>query len=97
RWESGRQFSFGPGGSCIVTGEGRLIVWAKDRRGRFRLVLAETTDRSPDRYVELAAIDNVFPPSRNASHQPWPHVALAQGRVYCKDRHGALACFRVAK
>ncbi|NQT51123.1 PQQ-binding-like beta-propeller repeat protein, partial [bacterium] len=40
RWESGRQFSFGPGGSCIVTGEGRLIVWAKDRRGRFRLVLA---------------------------------------------------------
>lgn len=96
RWASGRKFRFGPGGSCIVTGEGRLIVWAKSRSGHFRLVLAETADRSPGRYTELAAINDALPPSRKASHQPWPHVVLAGGRVYVKDRAGHLACFRIA-
>jgi hypothetical protein len=96
RWASGRAFRFGPGGSCILTGEGRLIVWAKNRSGHFRLVLAESADRSPDAYVELAAINDLFPPTRQARHQPWPHVVLAHGRVYVKDRLGQLACVRVA-
>ena len=80
RWKGGR---FGEPGSCIVTGDDRLIVWAK----RGDLILAETARRSPSAYRQLAARTGVF--RRDA----WPHVVLAGGRVYCKDRDGNLACF----
>jgi hypothetical protein len=29
--------------------------------------------------------------------QAWPHVVVAGGRVYCRDREGSLACFAVGK
>jgi outer membrane protein assembly factor BamB len=96
RWDSRPKFRFGPGGSCVVTGEGRLIIFAKTNPGRFRLVLADTLERSPDAYRELAAFEDVLPTSSGPEHQPWPHVVLAGGRVVCKDRRGQLACFRVA-
>lgn len=81
-WEGG---DFGNPGSCIVTGDGRLIAWG--RRGR--LVLAETADRSPGRYTELARKDDVF------SAYVWPHVVLSAGRLYCKDCRGNIKCFEV--
>jgi outer membrane protein assembly factor BamB len=82
-WEGG---SFGDPGSCIVTADGRLIVW-----GEFgRLALVETFARSPRAYKELARQNRVF-----AAHA-WPHVVLAGGRLFCKDRRGNLKCFVVA-
>ena len=81
-WEGGE---FGEAGSCIVTVDDRLIVWG--RRGR--LVLAETADHSPDQYRELARLDDIF------ATDVWPHVVLADGRLFCKDRQGNLKCFSV--
>jgi outer membrane protein assembly factor BamB len=81
-WEGGR---FGDAGSCIVTSDDRLIVWG----GRGTLALAETARRSPTAYRELARVDNVF------SDDVWPHVVLANRRLYCKDRIGNLKCFEL--
>jgi outer membrane protein assembly factor BamB len=81
-WEGG---NFGDAGSCILTADDRLIVWG----GRGKVALVETARRSPDKYQELAGINSGF------SADAWPHVALAAGRLYCKDRDGNLACFEV--
>ena len=80
KWEGG---TFSDPGSCIVTSDNRIIVWG----GRGKLVLVETADRSPNVYNESASIDNIF------STDVWPHVALANGRLFCKDRDGNIACF----
>jgi outer membrane protein assembly factor BamB len=82
-WEGGR---FGDPGSCVVTGDGRLVVLG----GQGRLALVETADRSPTKYAEVAARDGIFHDSA------WPHVVLSGGRLYCKDRRGNLVCFPVA-
>ena len=79
RWEGGR---FGDDGSCLATGDGRLIVW-----GRGTLALCESARHSPSAYNELARIDNL------SSTDCWPHVTLANGRIYCKDRAGQVMCF----
>jgi outer membrane protein assembly factor BamB len=84
RWQGS---GFGDAGSCIVTADDRLIVWAN----RGDLVLAETAGRSPDRYRPLATKKGIF--ARDA----WPHVALAAGWLYCKDRDGNLVCFDLRK
>ena len=78
-----RGASTGSAGSCILTSDRRLIVWAKNGD----LLLAEAADRSPKRYTELARMNGVF------RTQVWPHVVLANRRLYCKDRNGNLKCF----
>lgn len=75
----------GAAGSCIVTADSRLIFWAK----RGELVLAETADRSPRQYRELARVGGLF------RTEVWPHVVLSDSRILCKDQHGNLKCFRV--
>lgn len=77
---------FGDAGSCIVTGDEKLIVWAK----RGELVLAQTAGGSSNEYQELAARSGLF------QTDVWPHVALANGSVYLKDRKGNVACYRIA-
>jgi hypothetical protein len=74
-------------GSCIVTKDDRLIVWADQGD----LVLAETAERSPAKYTELAMKRRLF------GTDVWPHVVLAEGRLFVKDREGNLACFALAK
>lgn len=81
-WEGG---FVGDPGSCLVTGDERLIVWGQNGR----LLLVETDVRSPRAYRELARLDRVF------NTHAWPHVTLAGGRLYCKDRAGNLKCFAV--
>ena len=83
-WRGGR---FGDTASCIVTSDGRLIIWG--RRGD--LVLAETVDRSARKYTELARQKDLF------ETDAWPHVVLAAGRLYCKDRSGNMKCFVLAR
>lgn len=79
KWEGGE---FGDAGSCIVTSDGKLVVWG----GAGRLSLVET---AADRFEELAKTVRIF------TATPWPHVVLSGGRLYCKDRNGNLKCFRI--
>ena len=81
KWQGG---SFGSPGSCIATSDGRLIVWGKQGD----LVLAESASRSPRKYVELASRKGLL--RRDA----WPHVVLADGQIFCKDRDGNLVCLQ---
>lgn len=88
--ESGRQLwksraDHGDPGSCILTSDKRLITWTKNGR----LVLAETAERSPDAYKEL------FRRDRMMKDDAWPHVVLANGRLYLKDRSGRFECYTV--
>ncbi len=80
KWEGG---DFGDAGSCIATSDGKLIVWG----GTGRLSLVETA--GANEYRELARTVRIF------SATAWPHVVLAGGRLYCKDRDGNLKCFQV--
>jgi len=82
KWEGG---DFGDAGSCIVTADGKLIVWG----GTGRLSLVQTAETSPDRYAELARTVRIFMATA------WPHVVLSDGRLFCKDRNGNLKCFQV--
>ena len=82
KWEGGK---FGDAGSCIVTSDGRLIVWG----GSGKLALVDTTDHSSKSYRELAGQEGL------AATDAWPHVVLAAGRLYCKDWHGNLKCFNL--
>ncbi len=83
-WEGPSEF--GDPGSCVFTGDERMIVWA--RRGR--LSLAETAARSPEGYRELSVKKDVLPADA------WPHVVLSRGRLLVKDRRGHLKCFVLA-
>ena len=81
KWEGG---AVGDPGSCIVTSDGRLIVYGLSGK----LILVEGAKRSPNVYKELAVKDKLF------KVQAWPHVALADGRIYCRDREGNMAMFK---
>lgn len=83
KWEGG---AFSDPGSCILTKDNRLIIWG----GQGRLALVDTADRSPSKYNELASTDRVF------STDVWPHVVLANRRIFCKDRKGGLAYFVIS-
>lgn len=86
-FDTGKQLwsgeNIGTPGSCIVTADDRLIVWCKSGE----LLLAETAERSPDQFKLLAEHRTVL------ADAAWPHVVLAHGRLYCKDRAGNLVCF----
>ncbi len=79
QWAGG---AFSDAGSCILTSDQRLIVWG----GRGTLALVDTADQSPAAYRELARLDKL------STTDVWPHVALADGRLFCKDRKGTLVC-----
>lgn len=87
-WDTGELVWEGPevgdAGSCIVTRDEKLIVWA----GRGELFLVDLVQSARDRACrELARV------SRLAQTDVWPHVALANGRIFCRDRTGRLMCF----
>ena len=56
-----------------------------------KLMLIEGAGRSPNAYKELAVRDKLF------ASAAWPHVALADGRIHCRDREGHLAAYSVGK
>lgn len=80
KWEGN---SVGDPGSCVVTGDGRLVAYGLNGK----LLLVEGAKRSPNAYKELAVKDKLF------RSEAWPHVALAGGRVYCRDRGGNMVVF----
>lgn len=77
--------SLGAAGSCLVTGDDRLIVWANSGD----LSLVETAVHSPRAYRELARHNRLL------RDDVWPHVVLAERHLYGKDRQGNLACWRL--
>lgn len=79
-WRGGR---FGHG-SCLVTaGDDKLIVFGN---GRLTLVEALPAD---SKYRELSRVDGVV------GGTCYPHVALSDGLIFCKDKNGSMACFAV--
>lgn len=84
QWEAK---GFADPGSCIVTADDRLLIWS----GQGVLTLAETAERSPTKYERLAEMRVL------GSTHAWPHVVLADGRIYCKDRKGELVCLSLKK
>jgi hypothetical protein len=80
-WEGG---SYGNGGACVATGDGKLIVWSD----RGQLSLVESARESPHKFKQLARIAHV-----TTGGQAWPHIVLAGGSLFCKDRMGKLKCF----
>lgn len=86
-WESGRLIWEGPpvgdAGSCVVTADEKLIVWA----GRGDLLLVDIAGANTE-YHELARRRRV------STDDVWPHVVVADGRIYCRDRLGGLHQFR---
>jgi outer membrane protein assembly factor BamB len=81
-WSGGRT---GTQGSCILTKDNRLIVWANQGD----LLLVDTAERSPKAYRELVRKSGIL------HSDAWPHVVLAAGRLFVKDRRGNLVCFRL--
>jgi len=77
--------SGGSDGSCILTADQRLLVWAN----KGDLLLVETAERSPHAFKVLARVKRLF------RTEVWPHLALADGRLFCKDRAGNLACLQL--
>ncbi len=84
RWDGG---GYGDAGSCIVTADGRVIVYG----GHGKLGLIEGAARSPKAFRELAVRDKLF------KAQVWPHLALADGHLLCRDKDGNLSCLTSAK
>ena len=70
--------------SCIVSGDGRLIVFTSGN-----LHLVESAERSSGEYRHLATANG---PDRGAS---WPHVAAGGGRLLAKDVAGNLSCLHL--
>jgi outer membrane protein assembly factor BamB len=83
-WRGGK---IGEAGSCLVTRDDRLLIWADNGD----LMLAETAERSPAKYTELASRRRVF------HTDAWPHIVLADGRIFLKDRDGNLVCLAVTR
>lgn len=77
---------YGDPGSCILAGDDRLIVWSKN--GRLSLVQPPTQKEPVGRV--LVERDLGF------RSDAWPHVVLADGRLFCKDRRGNLKCLALA-
>lgn len=84
RWQGGM---FGDAASLVITGDGRLIVWAN--RSRKELVLVDTAAHSPEQYTELAS--RVLSDGADA----YPHLVLADHHLYVKDRTGEISCFEI--
>jgi outer membrane protein assembly factor BamB len=81
-WQGGQ---LGDPGSLIATSDGRLILWSQ----RGTLSLLEQARRSPKEYKELAAHRIL------QKTDVWPHIVLAHGRLFAKDREGTLVCLRI--
>ncbi len=84
RWSGGK---VGSQGSCILTGDDRLIVYAN----KGDLSLVKTAKRSPQKYTQLAK-KNIL-----SKTDAWPHVILANGRLICRDRSGSVRCIAVMR
>ena len=89
-WQTGQLVWEGPAtgdaGSCVVTADEKLIVWAN----RGEVILADLSDREKPAYVELARVGPF------AKSDVWPHVVVSRRQIFCRDRSGNLHRFATA-
>lgn len=85
-WETGEELwsggRFGIPSSLAITADDRIIVWTNEGE----LALVDTAKRSPKEFHQLTVKSGL------AAAEAWPHVAVANGRAYVKDRAGNLKC-----
>jgi len=94
KWRaSSRNLDFGSEGSCLITGDKKMIAFGS-MGGKYKLALI---DISGSRSKLLAANEDVFAGIKRSRQRAWPHVVLANGRVYCKDREGNIVCFSLRR
>jgi len=71
-------------GSCLITaGDNKVIVF-----GNGQLVLVEASP-SDGQYHELSSVKEIVPDIC------YPHIALSNGVICCKDKSGNMVCFSV--
>jgi outer membrane protein assembly factor BamB len=80
-----RTGQFGDPGSVIATADNRLIIWSANGN----LALYQIPKRPDEPFQELAVHRNI------GRGDAWPHVVLAQRRLYCKDRSGQIVCEQI--
>jgi outer membrane protein assembly factor BamB len=85
---SSSKLDFGSEGSCLITGDKKIIAFGS-RGNRYKLVLIDISGTKPKL---LGANENVFAGIKRSSQRAWPHVILANRRIYCKDREGNIVC-----
>lgn len=85
---SSSKLDFGSEGSCFITGDKKMIAFGS-RGNRYKLALIDISGTKPKL---LGANENVFAGIKRSSQRAWPHVILANRRIYCKDREGNIVC-----
>jgi len=87
KWQSPRTFGGNDEGTCLVAGDGNVVVFGGNT---LALVAPGKTSSS---YKELGRVSKVLARTKRC----YPHVALAEGYVLCKDGNGSMACLRVGR
>ena len=78
KWRGG---NFGNGSCLITAGDNKVITF-----GNGQLVLAEASP-SDGQYHELSSVKDIVPDIC------YPHIALSNGIICCKDKAGNMVCF----
>lgn len=90
-WETGELFWEGPvvadAGSCVVTGDRKLIVWAA-QGDLYLFDLASTLQEKPRQLAHIRGL---------ADSDVWPHVAVTDREIVCRDRLGKLMRFAIPR
>jgi outer membrane protein assembly factor BamB len=81
-WRGGK---FDRTASILLTSDERLLVWAN----KGDLALVDANPRTT-KYTELSLKRGIL------NQSAWPHVALAQGRVFCKDSKGNIKAYALS-
>lgn len=83
KWMEG---GFGEDASCLLTSDEKLVIF-----GNRKLTLVDIAGTAADRYTELAQKADI------GAHYSWPHITLADGRLYVKDDKGKLLCYSLTR
>ncbi len=84
KWQGGK---FNDATSLIGCADGRLIVWSNNGD----LALVDSAAKSPDDFRELARLPLI------GDDMAWPHVVLADRRLFCRAHSGRMICLHLTK
>jgi outer membrane protein assembly factor BamB len=80
QWSGGR---FTDPGSCVMTADERLLIWANNGD----LMIADSATQSPDKAHILQMRRGIF------RGKAWSHIVLANSRICVRDIAGGMKCF----
>lgn len=94
KWKAkSSSLDFGAEGSCLITGDNKMIAFGSGG-GKYKLALIDIAGNQPKL---LSSNRDVFAGIKRNRYKAWPHVVLAKGRIYCKDREGNIVCFALKR